>query len=78
MQGKMKVAVMTGVGRSAFEEREIPRPKAGEVLVKLEYIGICGRTCTITRRAESATAGWSLPLCSGTRRAAPWWRPARA
>ena len=42
MQGKMKVAVMTGVGRSAFEEREIPRPKAGEVLVKLEYIGICG------------------------------------
>ena len=28
MQGKMKVAVMTGVGRSAFEEREIPRPKA--------------------------------------------------
>lgn len=38
----MKVAVMLGIGRMGFEERPVPQPKAGEVLVKLEYVGICG------------------------------------
>lgn len=42
MEGKMKVAIMQGIGKLGFEEREIPRPKDGEVLVKLEYVGICG------------------------------------
>lgn len=38
----MKVAVMTGIGKTAFETRPIPKPKDDEVLVKLEYVGICG------------------------------------
>ncbi len=42
MKGKMKVAVMNGIGKIGFVEREIPKPKADEVLVKLEYVGICG------------------------------------
>jgi L-iditol 2-dehydrogenase len=42
MQGKMKVAVMTGIGTMAYTERDIPQPKPNEVLVKLEYVGICG------------------------------------
>ncbi|HIU31277.1 MAG TPA: NAD(P)-dependent alcohol dehydrogenase [Candidatus Caccousia avistercoris] len=42
MEGKMKVAVMEGIGRIGYTEREIPKPKQGEVLVKLEYVGICG------------------------------------
>lgn len=42
MKGKMKTAVMNGIGQMGFEEREIPVPKADEVLVKLEYVGICG------------------------------------
>lgn len=42
MEGKMKVAVMNGIGKMGFEERDIPDPKANEVLVKLEYVGICG------------------------------------
>lgn len=42
MQGKMKVAVMNGIGKMGFEEREIPQVKDNEVLVKLEYVGICG------------------------------------
>lgn len=42
MKGKMKAAVMTGIGKMGFEEREIPKPKANEVLVKLDYVGICG------------------------------------
>ena len=42
MNGKMKVAVMNGIGKIGFEERDIPQPEADEVLVKLEYVGICG------------------------------------
>ena len=42
MEGKMKVAVMLGIGRMGFEERDIPKAKDNEVLVKLEYVGICG------------------------------------
>lgn len=42
MEGTMKVAVMNGIGKMGFEERSIPVPKEDEVLVKLEYVGICG------------------------------------
>ena len=42
MKGKMKVAVVLGIGKMGFEERDIPQPKDDEVLVKLEYVGICG------------------------------------
>jgi L-iditol 2-dehydrogenase len=42
MQGNMKVAVMTGIGKMEFTERPIPQPKADEVLVQLEYVGVCG------------------------------------
>lgn len=38
----MKVAVMLGIGKMGFEERDIPKVKENEVLVKLEYVGICG------------------------------------
>ena len=42
MEGKMKTAVMLGIGKMGFEERDIPAVKDNEVLVKLEYVGICG------------------------------------
>lgn len=42
MEGTMKVAVMLGIGKMGFEERPIPQPKDDEVLVKLDYVGICG------------------------------------
>ncbi len=42
MEGKMKAAVMLGIGKMGFEERDIPKVKENEVLVKLEYVGICG------------------------------------
>ena len=38
----MKTAVMTALNKIEFTEREIPKPKDNEVLVKLEYIGVCG------------------------------------
>ncbi|EJO5346715.1 NAD(P)-dependent alcohol dehydrogenase [Clostridium botulinum] len=42
MEGKMKVAVMHAIGKIELEERQIPKVKEDEVLVKLEYVGICG------------------------------------
>lgn len=42
MGNKMRVAVMTGVAKIELTEREIPVPKADEVLVKIEYVGVCG------------------------------------
>lgn len=42
MDGTMKVAVMNGIGKMGYEERPIPSPKADEVLVQIEYVGICG------------------------------------
>ena len=33
---------MEGIGKVIFTQRAIPRPKPGEVLIKLEYVGICG------------------------------------
>jgi L-iditol 2-dehydrogenase len=33
---------MTGIGKMGFQEREIPQIGSGEVLVKLDYVGICG------------------------------------
>lgn len=42
MEGKMKTAVMLDTGKMGFEERAIPVPKDDEVLVKVEYVGICG------------------------------------
>ena len=42
MNGTMKVAVMEGIGKMGYIERPIPEVKPDEVLVKLEYVGICG------------------------------------
>ena len=42
MQGKMKVAVMTGPRKMEWTEREIPQPQTGELQIKLEYVGVCG------------------------------------
>lgn len=42
MEGKMKVAVMTDIGKMEYTTRDIPVPKDDEALVKVEYVGICG------------------------------------
>lgn len=42
MNNKMKVAIMTDVGKMELTEREIPRPTKDEVLVKVEHVGVCG------------------------------------
>ena len=42
MNGMMKTAVMTGIEEVEIQNRPIPVPAANEVLVKIEYVGICG------------------------------------
>jgi len=42
MIGKMKTTYMTDIGKIEMGEIDIPVPKDDEVLVKLEYVGICG------------------------------------
>lgn len=42
MEGMMKTAVMTDIMEVEIQQRPIPQPKDNEVLVKVEYVGICG------------------------------------
>lgn len=42
MEGTMKTAVMTDLMQVEIQQRPIPVPKENEVLVKVEYVGICG------------------------------------
>lgn len=42
MTGKMKVALMTGINKIEFTERDIPKVKDNEVLVKIKHVGLCG------------------------------------
>ncbi len=42
MDGKMKVAVMDDIKTLSFVQQDIPKPADNEVLVKVEYVGICG------------------------------------
>lgn len=42
MKKDMKVAIMEGIRKMGYTRRPIPVPKENEVLVKLEYVGICG------------------------------------
>ena len=42
MKNQMKTAVMTGLKELEWEQRPIPVPSKGEVLVRVEHVGICG------------------------------------
>ncbi|MCI5647943.1 MAG: NAD(P)-dependent alcohol dehydrogenase [Fusicatenibacter sp.] len=42
MEGTMKQAVMTEIRKVEIQEKPIPTPSDNEVLVKVEYVGICG------------------------------------
>ena len=42
MYKKMKAAVMTDLMKVEIKEVEAPKPKSDEVLIKIEYVGVCG------------------------------------
>ena len=52
MEGIMKTAVMTGIRKVELTNRPIPVPAENEVLVKVEYVGICGPICIIMKLEE--------------------------
>lgn len=56
MKGKMKAAVMTGPQQMSWEERDIPQPAAGELQIKLEYVGVCGSDLHFYK--EGRLANW--------------------
>ncbi|MCI1209114.1 MAG: NAD(P)-dependent alcohol dehydrogenase [Treponema sp.] len=65
MTGKMKVCVLVGKQKLDWVERDIPHPSAGEVQVKLEYVGVCGSDLHFYK--EGRLANWELdgPLALG-------------
>lgn len=65
MEGKMKVCVLTGKQQLEWVERDIPQPAAGELQIKLEYVGICGSDLHFYQ--EGQLANWTLdgPLALG-------------
>lgn len=65
MEGTMKVAVMTDIGKMGFETRPIPNVGPDEVLVKLEYVGICGSDLYYYETGEIAGKQVELPFVLG-------------
>lgn len=65
MEGKMKVCVLTGKQQLEWCQREIPQPAAGELQIKLEYVGVCGSDLHFYE--EGRLANWELngPLALG-------------
>lgn len=65
MEGRMKVCVLTGKQKLEWVERDIPQPAAGELQIKLEYVGICGSDLHFYQ--EGQLANWTLdgPLALG-------------
>lgn len=67
MNGTMNAAVMEGIGKMGYTRRPIPTPKADEVLVKLEYVGICGSDMHywekgVTFHTDAVQAAGHLPV----------------
>lgn len=65
MEGTMNVCVLTGKQQLEWVKREIPQPKAGELQIKLEYVGVCGSDLHFYQ--EGRLANWELdgPLALG-------------
>lgn len=71
MEGTMKTAVMTGISQVEIQERPIPVPADNEVLVKVEYVGICGSDRIIMNQEGSGILSWNRLLYWDMKRAAP-------
>ena len=74
MEGKMKMAVMLGTGHMGFEERDIPKVGDSEVLVKLEYVGICGSDLHYYETGAIGDYVVKPPFVLGHEPGGPLWR----
>lgn len=61
----MKAVVVHGAGDLRIDERPDPKPAVGEVLVAMEWGGICGSDLAYWRNATSGTAVLKHPLVLG-------------
>lgn len=61
----MKAVVVHGPGDVRVDERAVPVPDAGEVLLALEWGGICGSDVAYWKRGASGTATLRHPLVLG-------------
>ena len=71
MQGTMKTAVMTGLKELEWEQRPIPVPSKGEVLVRVEHVGICGSDLHYYEQGRSEISRSASRLCWAMRLRAP-------
>jgi L-idonate 5-dehydrogenase len=61
----MKAVVVHGAGDLRIDERPRPEPGPGEVLLALEWGGICGSDIAYWRKGASGTAALTHPLVLG-------------
>ncbi|MEU6141239.1 L-idonate 5-dehydrogenase [Streptomyces sp. NPDC047081] len=61
----MKAVVVHGAGDVRIDERPLPEPGPGEVLLALEWGGICGSDIAYWRKGASGTAALTQPLVLG-------------
>ncbi|MDR1851413.1 MAG: L-idonate 5-dehydrogenase [Propionibacteriaceae bacterium] len=61
----MKAAVVHGAGDLRVEERPDPTPGPGQVLMKLEWGGICGSDIAYVKYGQSGTAVLKNPMILG-------------
>jgi L-idonate 5-dehydrogenase len=61
----MKAVVVHGAGDLRVEERPVPEPGPGEVLLALEWGGVCGSDVAYWRHGASGTAKLRAPLVLG-------------
>ena len=61
----MRAVVVHGAGDLRVDERPDPVPGAGEVLVAMEWGGVCGSDLAYWRHGSSGTAVLKQPLVLG-------------
>ncbi len=64
-ENQMRAVVVHGPGDVRIEERARPVPEAGEVLLALEWGGICGSDISYWKKGASGTASLTHPLVLG-------------
>ncbi|MET3807672.1 L-iditol 2-dehydrogenase [Nakamurella sp. UYEF19] len=62
---QMQVSVLRGIGDVAVETRAVPRPAAGEVLIKVGSVGICGSDIHYFRHGRIADYVVREPMILG-------------
>ena len=65
MTGGMQVCVLRGVGELALEERPVPEPGPGEVLLRVTAVGVCGSDVHYYRHGRIGPYVVDQPLVLG-------------